>query len=304
MSSSAKSKPTPKYLITGASGKLGTVIIDTLLQVLNPENIVAGIHNSKNASKFKSKKIETRQLDYSNKDSCRKAFEGIEKLFFISSLPGQSVSRQDQHKNVIEAAIDAKVKHLYYTSLINCQLNESQIAEDHKYTEDLLRDLTSEQPKKERMKYTIIRNNWYLENEKELLKTFQKKKCIYIPAGKSKVGWALERDYGEAAAHVLLDDNAKMIYEFTGKPRTYKELAETLNEVMGTTYEIKEMEKDEYLDNLKKLGLKGDAISSIEFMYDDIDKGCLDYPYYDLKTALDHDITPFDDSVKEVLNSK
>ena len=68
------------------------------------------------AAKFKSKKIETRQLDYSNKDSCRKAFEGIEKLFFISSLPGQSVSRQDQHKNVIEAAIDAKVKHLYYTT--------------------------------------------------------------------------------------------------------------------------------------------------------------------------------------------
>ena len=64
------------------------------------------------------------------------------------------------------------------------------------------------------------------------------------------------------------------------------------------------MEKDEYLDNLKKLGLKGDAISSVEGMYDDIAKGCLDYPYYDLKTALDHDITPFEDSVKEVLNSK
>lgn len=297
-------KPKGKYLVTGASGRLGTVIIDTLLEVLEPNLIIAGLHNMKNASKFKSKKVETRQVDYSNKDTCKKAFEGVDKLFFISGYPGQSVSRQDQHKNVIEAAIEAKVKHLYYTSLINCQLNEASIAEDHKFTEKLLKDLTSEQPKKERMKYSIIRNNWYLENEKELLKAFQKKKCFYIPAGKSKVGWALIRDYGEGAAHVFLDDGAKMIYEFTGKPRSYKELAQAFMDASGINCEVKEMEKDEYLDNLKKLGLKGDAISSVEGMYDDIAKGCLDYPYYDLKTALDHDITPFEDSVKEVLNSK
>ena len=297
-------KPKGKYLVTGASGKLGTIIIDTLLQALEPSNIIAGLHNMKNASKFKSKKIETRHVDYSNKDTCQKAFEGVDKLFFISSIPGQSVSRQDQHKNVIEAAIDAKVKHLFYTSLINCQLNESAIAEDHKYTEDLLRDLTSEQPKKERMKYSIIRNNWYLENEKELLKAFQKKKCCYIPKGDSKVGWALERDYGEAAAHVFTDDNAKMIYEFTGKPRSYKELAKAFLDVSGVKCDVQEMEKDEYLEALKKLGLKGDVLSGVEGMYDDIANGYLNYPYYDLKTALEHEITPFEDSVKEVLNSK
>jgi len=293
-----------KYMVTGASGKYGTFLIDHLATLIEPENIIAGLRNMKNASKYKSKKIEVRQIDYSKKDTLLKAFEGVTKLFFISSLPGEKVSRQEQHKNVIEAAIESKVKHLYYTSLINCQLNPMSIAEDHKYTEDLLKEMTNEQPKKERMKYTIIRNNWYLDNEKELLKAFQKKKCCYIPSGKTKVGWALEKDYAEASANVFTDDDAKMIYEFTGKPRTYKELAETFLNAAGLSCDIVEKEKDEYIENLKKVGLKNDAVNDIESIYDDIMNGGLDYPYHDLKTALGRDITPFDESVQEVLNSK
>ena len=95
-----------------------------------------------------------------------------------------------------------------------------------------------------------------------------------------------------------------MIYEFTGKPRTYKELAETFLNAAGLSCDIVEKEKDEYIENLKKVGLKNDAVNEIESIYDDIMNGGLDYPYHDLKTALGRDITPFDESVQEVLNSK
>ncbi|KRL73772.1 hypothetical protein FC09_GL000556 [Lactobacillus delbrueckii subsp. indicus DSM 15996] len=41
---------------------------------------------------------------------------GVDKLLFISSLPGGAVTRADQHKNVVEAAKNAGVGYVAYTS--------------------------------------------------------------------------------------------------------------------------------------------------------------------------------------------
>src|SRR5688572_7812207 len=101
-------------LITGATGQLGKSTIELLLKKL-PANKIAALARDKNkAAGLKAKGIDVRPGNYDDKASLVAAFQGIDKLFFIS---GNDVAiRQKQHENVIKAAKEAGIKHIVYTS--------------------------------------------------------------------------------------------------------------------------------------------------------------------------------------------
>ena len=94
-----------KYLITLASSHFGTVAIDFLLKEIPAKNIIATVRDAKKGEKLKEKGIEIRIADYSKPETLKEAFKGVDKLLFISGIPGQAVPRDVQHKNVIEASL-------------------------------------------------------------------------------------------------------------------------------------------------------------------------------------------------------
>lgn len=64
--------------------------------------------------------------------------------------------RTAQHRNVIQAAIAAKVKFIAYTSLLHADKSPLALADEHIETEKMLAESG--------IPHTLLRNGWYTEN--------------------------------------------------------------------------------------------------------------------------------------------
>ena len=143
-----------KIAITGATGQLGQLVIHSLLKNTAAENIVALVRNESKAADLKAKGIELRHFDYDAPETLTSALSGIDKLLLISA--NEVGRRTPQHQAVIDAAKQADVPYIAYTSLLNADTSPLGLAQEHRETERLIKDSG--------LKYTFLRNNWYSEN--------------------------------------------------------------------------------------------------------------------------------------------
>lgn len=283
-----------KYLVTLANSHFGSLAIDFLLKEIPAKDIIATVRDLKKGEKFKEKGIEVRLADYSKPETLKEAFKGVDKILFISSIPGQDVSRENQHKNVVEAAKACGVKFIVYTSIIKGDKNEALLSADHKYTEKII--------KESGIKHTICRNNWYFENDELLWKLCGNEgKILYDALGNQKIGYALRREYAEAAAKVLTHKNPKEIYELTGKPRNLKEIGEAIKKINKRDFKIIEVSKEKMAEKMKEEGYPDLIIGTWSFMINDYLKGCLNFESDDFVEILGRQLTSLEDSLKELL---
>jgi len=283
-----------KYLVTLANSHFGSLAIDFLLKEVPPKDIIATVRDLKKGEKFKEKGIEVRLADYSKQETLKEAFKGVDKILFISSIPGQEVSRENQHKNVVEAAKACGVKFIVYTSIIKGDKNEALLSADHKYTEKII--------KESGIKHSICRNNWYYENDELLWKLCGNEgKNLYDPLGNQKIGYALRREYAEAAAKVLTHKNPKEIYELTGKPRNLKEIGEAIKKITKKDFKIIEISKEKMAEKMKEEGYPELIVGTWSFMINDYLKGCLNFESDDFAQILGRPLTSLEDSLKELL---
>ena len=283
-----------KYLVTLANSHFGSLAIDFLLKEVPAKDIIATVRDLKKGEKFKEKGIEVRLADYSKPETLKEAFKGVDKILFISSIPGQAVSRENQHKNVVEAAKACGVKFIVYTSIIKGDKNEALLSADHKYTEKII--------KESGIKHTICRNNWYFENDELLWKLCGNEgKILYDPLGNQKIGYALRREYAEAAAKVLTHKNPKEVYELTGKPRNLKEIGEAIKKITKRDFKIIEVSKEKMAEKMKEEGYPDLIIGTWSFMINDYLKGCLNFESNDFVEILGRQLTSLEDSLKELL---
>jgi len=283
-----------KYLVTLANSHFGSLAIDFLLKEVPPKDIIATVRDLKKGEKFKEKGIEVRLADYSKQETLKEAFKGVDKILFISSIPGQAVSRENQHKNVVEAAKACGVKFIVYTSIIKGDKNEALLSADHKYTEKII--------KESGIKHSICRNNWYFENDELLWKLCGNEgKILYDPLGNQKIGYALRREYAEAAAKVLTHKNPKEIYELTGKPRSLKEIGEAIKKITKKDFKIIEISKEKMAEKMKEEGYPELIVGTWSFMINDYLKGCLNFESDDFAQILGRPLTSLEDSLKELL---
>ena len=283
-----------KYLVTLANSHFGSLAIDFLLKEVPPKDIIATVRDLKKGEKFKEKGIEVRLADYSKQETLKEAFKGVDKILFISSIPGQEVSRENQHKNVVEAAKACGVKFIVYTSIIKGDKNEALLSADHKYTEKII--------KESGIKHTFCRNNWYFENDELLWKLCGNEgKNLYDPLGNQKIGYALRREYAEAAAKVLTHKNPKEIYELTGKPRSLKEIGEAIKKITKKDFKIIEISKEKMAEKMKEEGYPELIVGTWSFMINDYLKGCLNFESDDFAEILGRPLTSLEDSLKELL---
>ena len=143
-----------KIAITGATGQLGNLVIEQLLQLTAAQNIVALVRKIDKAEHFKVQGIEPREFDYDRPETLVPALLGIDKLLLISA--NEIGRRTPQHQAVIDAAKVAGVPYLAYTSLLRADTSPLGLAQEHRETEKLIQDSG--------ITYTFLRNNWYSEN--------------------------------------------------------------------------------------------------------------------------------------------
>jgi NAD(P)H dehydrogenase (quinone) len=128
---------TPKLFVTGATGQLGRLVIDTLLETTPASAIVAGMRDPAKAEGIANalceKGVEVRAADYSRPETLASALAGVDRLLLVSS--SENGKRKAQHRNVIDAARDAGVGLIAYTSILRADTSPLFLAEEHRDTE-------------------------------------------------------------------------------------------------------------------------------------------------------------------------
>ena len=283
-----------KYLLTGATGELGTYALHYLKEQVALTDIVALARTEEKAAQLREQGVEVRMGDFGDYPSLLEAFKGIDRLLFISSQPGAAVSRVEQHTNVVKAAKETGISFVAYTSFPKSPQSQSPLAQDHILTERLISEAN--------ITHTFLRNNWYLENEKDTLNAAVAGYPFTYSAGEGKTGWALKREYAEAAINVLTEKVATPeVLELTGKPITYAALADALKIASGKAFEVIEMTDADYQTALISNGIPEAVVGFILMIQNDIRNGQLDVSSDDFEKTLGKPLTPIVTALKEWL---
>lgn len=235
-------------IVTGATGQLGRLTVETLLEHGVPAgDVVATGRRLDQLKHLGDRGVQVRAADYSDPASLRTAFQGADRVLLVSgSEPG---ARVEQHRNVIEAAREAGAALVAYSSIVNADTATLRLAEDHRATEALLR--ASGLP------FTFLRNSMYLENYTAQLAVFLEHGTVVGSAGDGRVSAATRADYAAAAAAVLTGDGHQgRVYELGGdEPFTLAQLAAEITAQAGTPVSYTDLPEAGHAEALAAAGL-------------------------------------------------
>ena len=234
-------------VVTGASGQLGRLVIQSLLKTVPAAGIVAAVRQPAAVADLAALGVQVRQADYAQPATLDAAFQGATKVLLISSSAlGERVA---QHGNVIDAARRAGVALLAYTSLLHADTSPLGLAAEHTATEALLR--ASGVP------HVLLRNGWYTENYLASLPAVLQHGAVIGSAGEGRIASAARADYAEAAAAVLTrDDQAGQVHELAGDTSyTLAEFAAEVGRQTGRTIPYVNLPEADYRGALLGAGL-------------------------------------------------
>ena len=261
----------PTIGITGASGQLGQLVLESLLNKVPASQVIATARTTAKLQAFADKGVTVREADYERPETLVAAFAGVDRLLLISA--SEIGKRVPQHKAIIEAAKAAGVKLLVYTSLLHADTSPLSLAEEHRQTEALI--------KASGIPYVFLRNGWYTENYTMSIPVALQHKALLGSAGEGRISSATRADLAEAAAVVLTSetDHAGKIYELAGdEAYTLAELAAEISRQSGQEVAYQDMPEEAYKGVLLQAGLpepvaamiaSSDALAAKGALYDD-----------------------------------
>lgn len=185
--------------VTGATGKLGRATLQFLLaRGVAAETVRPIVRDLAKAHDLVDRKFDVAYGNYTDAALLEAAFGGIDKLLFIStSALGEE--RMLQHRNVVNAAKGAGVKHIIYTSVIKPAADAFFAASPgHFHTEALIREAG--------IPYTFFRNNLYLDIVPFLFGPALATGTLTHSGGNGRIGFVAREDIAEALARVLTSD--------------------------------------------------------------------------------------------------
>ena len=283
-----------KLLVTGATGKFGTKVVETLLKTVPASQLAVSVRKPEKAEGLRARGVEVRQGDFDHPETLNSAFAGIDRLLIISA-DGDNETRIRQHSNAVAAAERAGVKFIAYTSVANAQESKNLFAPTHKATEQAIL--------KTGIPYSFLRNNWYLENEIPSIQGILAGAPWVTSAGNGKVGWVLQQDYAEAAATVLSGkEHENTIYELSGNSLTQEELVSVLGSVLGKEVTVQQVDDATYAGIMKNAGIPDFVIPILVDIQKSIREGSLDFESNDFEKVLGRPTTPIKEALSQIVN--
>lgn len=272
-----------KILVTGATGHLGAAVVNNLLDRIPAADIAVIARDAEKAKALHSKGVAVIAADYDNYDSLVSAFKGIEKLYFVSS--SDVVNRLAQHQNVVNAAMEAGVKHIIYTSAQRKFEDGTSaiayVADAHWKTDQMIKDSG--------LDFTILKHGLY----SDILPMFMgadvlNSGVIFLPAGNGRSSYASRSDLAQAASIVLTSAGHEgKIYEFGGKESvSFHDIAEMLSELSGKKIQYASPSQEEFVLQLQNFGVPAQDIEGFATFCAAIAQGEFDSPTSNLEKIL------------------
>ncbi len=279
-------------VVTGASGQLGRLVIEELLNKTR-EPIVAAVRTPDKVRDLVERGVEAREADYDRPETLDAAFAGADKLLLISS--NAVGKRFPQHKAVIDAAKKAGVARVAYTSILHADTSPLGLKVEHVKTEQAL--------KESGLPFTLLRHGWYTENYTGGIPAVLEHGTLAGCAGNGRIASAARADYAAAAAVVLTGDGHEgKIYELAGdEAYTLADLAAEISRQAGRDIPYTDMTEPEY----RKLLLDAGLPEPVADMVADSDTGASKDGLFDdshtLSTLIGRPTTPLAEMVRRGL---
>ena len=234
-------------VVTGATGQLGRLVIQSLLTKLPTSQIVAAVRNPARAADLAALGVQVRKADYTDPASLEAAFQGAEKVLLISS--SEVGQRAPQHRNAIDAAKKVGISLLAYTSILHADASPLGLAVEHLATETYLRESA--------VPFVLLRNGWYTENYLASVQPALQHGAFIGSAGEGRISSAARADYAEAAAVALTAPaQAGKVYELAGDDSyTLTEFAAELSRQSGKPVPYVNLPEADYKAALLGAGL-------------------------------------------------
>jgi len=216
-----------KMIVTGASGQLGRLVAEELLERVSAEDLVLTTRHPDALAHLSDRGVTVRFADFDDPGSLPAAFAGGERMLLISTL---AIGRRaEQHRAAIEAAARAGVGHVAYTSFPRPEPHHpvGAIATEHGATEQILQGSG--------LAWTSLRFATFAELQVPPGSLAVAGGKLYTNAGQGRLASISRRDCARAAAAVLTGTGHDgRTYDVTGaEALTPRELADLLAEVSG-----------------------------------------------------------------------
>ncbi|MFF4847063.1 NAD(P)H-binding protein [Streptomyces sp. NPDC001194] len=194
-------------VVTGATGALGRLVVEELLNQVPAERVAVVVRSEEKAADLAARGVEVRVADYDAPETLAGAFRSGDRVLLIS---GNEVGRRvPQHLAVVAAAQAAGVAQLAYTGILGGPEADFDLAAEHKVTEQAILDSG--------LPHTFLRNGWYHENYTGHLGTVLEHGAVVGSAGSGRIASAARADYAAAAAAVLTGEgHLNRVYELSG----------------------------------------------------------------------------------------
>ncbi len=175
-------------------------------------------------------------FSYADGAAAARALAGVTTLFMVSG--SESADRLLQHRTFVDAAVEAGVQHIVYTSFYGAAADCTfTLGRDHYATEEHIRSRGVD--------FTFLRDNFYLDFLPDLV---GEDGVIRGPAGSGRVAAVAREDVARVAVAVLADPSAHrgQSYDLTGpEAPTLAEAAAVIAEITGREVRFRNETVDE-----------------------------------------------------------
>lgn len=220
-------------LVTGGSGHLGRRVLELLLEA-KVGKLVTTTRTPAKVADLAAQGVEVRAADFDNPTTLTAAFAGVDRLLLISTdAVGDSGQRLAQHRAAIAAAVEARVKHVLYTSFVRTEPgNPAVVADDHYQTEQAL----AASP----LDWTILRNNLYADLFLMSLPQTIGMGQWFSAGNGGKTAYVTREDCARAAAAALAaTTTGRHIFDITGpQGLSDAEIAQIASDVTGRPIQV------------------------------------------------------------------
>jgi NAD(P)H dehydrogenase (quinone) len=207
--------------VTGATGAIGGRVARRLAERGLEQRLI--VRDASRAPEIGGVEV-VEAAGYSDGESMRRAFEGVDKLLLVSGE--ESARRRAEHESAIDAAAAAGVRHVIYTSFLSAAPDATfTFGRDHYFAEEHI--------KASGMAWTFLRDSIYLD----FIPVFAGEDgVIRGPADEGRIAPVARDDVADVAAEALAGPGHEgQVYPLTGgESFTLAEAAEILTRVTGT----------------------------------------------------------------------
>ncbi|MCH7232711.1 NAD(P)H-binding protein [Glycomyces sp. L485] len=281
-------------VVTGATGSLGKHVVEGLLEKVPADQVAVAVRNAEKAAPFAERGVEVRIADYSEPETVKQAVNKGDKVLLISgSEVGQRVA---QHTAVVEAAKEAGVALLAYTSILGGPEADFELAREHQATEQVIIDSG--------LPYALLRNGWYHENYTEQLgQAVAAGGVLTSSVEGSRVASASRADFAAAAVAVLTGEgHENQAYELSGDTAwTFEEYAAEVSRQLGREIPVSRVPGEVHKEILVGAGLPEPFVDILVDVDAAISRGLLARQNGDLAKLIGRPTSPIADSIAEGL---